>query len=425
MALARARAALAALPADDYDWRAYVLAYQVGTIAYAGDELVAAERAFEEAAALARTIDDRPLLLRALGMRAFVLHDRGRLAAAAALLDDAWRLADALDARGLPTMRYVEYAAAVVHHDRGDLAGAERLLSGDDRAGDIRLGALGVWQGLILARVGLARGDGEAALRAIDAAEAALVESPAGWSTANHRLWTVAPAWRARIWAATGDLAAVRRWAEEATRLDPAANPIGWSIYRAVRPMLARARLLTGDPAGALALLEELRARAEAAGAGDALLELLALEALALEALGRGEAALTALGVMLELAEPEDYVRPFLDEGEPLVALLRRFVERGRPGAAYARRLLAAAGAWSAPSLTDLPAAAPLAEPLTAREREILELIAHGLSNRAVAERLFLTVGTVKWHLRTIYGKLGAERRTEAVARARALSLLH
>jgi LuxR family maltose regulon positive regulatory protein len=127
---------------------------------------------------------------------------------------------------------------------------------------------------------------------------------------------------------------------------------------------------------------------------------------------------------MLELAEPEGYLRPFLDEGEALATLLRRFAGRGRSGAAYARRLLAASAAPPAPGPTGLPVAAELAEPLTEREREILELAAEGLSNQAIAERAYLTVGTVKWHLQTIYAKLDAERRTEAVAHARALGLL-
>jgi LuxR family maltose regulon positive regulatory protein len=186
--------------------------------------------------------------------------------------------------------------------------------------------------------------------------------------------------------------------------------------------MLARARLLTGDPPGALVLLERWRARAEAGGAGRALLELTVLEALALEALGRREAAADALARGLALGAPERALRPFLDEGEPGAELARRVAGRGGKGAAHARVLLAAFGADSSapPGRPD----AALVERLTEREAEVLGLAAEGLSNAGIAERLVLSVGTVKWHLRAIYGKLGAERRTDALARARASGLL-
>jgi LuxR family maltose regulon positive regulatory protein len=246
------------------------------------------------------------------------------------------------------------------------------------------------------------------------------------------------PAWRARAWAAIGDLDSMRRWADEmAAQSETSHWPLAWWLYRSAPLMRARARLLLGDPVGTLELLGRLRVRAEAAGAGDALLEVLALEALALEGVGRGDAALAVVGRMLSLAEPEGYVRPFLDEGPSLVALVRRLSGRATPSAAYARWLLAAfdghsgpaPGTWergdaAPPESGRVSTAGKLVEPLTERELEILALTAEGLSNQAIAERLFLAVGTIKWHLQAIYGKLGAERRTEAVARARAFGLI-
>jgi LuxR family maltose regulon positive regulatory protein len=73
---------------------------------------------------------------------------------------------------------------------------------------------------------------------------------------------------------------------------------------------------------------------------------------------------------------------------------------------------------------TSVPLTPGLIEPLSERELEVLELVAQGLSNRQIAERLFITVGTVKSHAHNIYGKLAVQRRTEAIARARELGLV-
>jgi LuxR family maltose regulon positive regulatory protein len=139
---------------------------------------------------------------------------------------------------------------------------------------------------------------------------------------------------------------------------------------------------------------------------------------------------------VLALAEPEGYVRMFLDEGSSMMQLLaaaRRLPEasageimprQGLP--TYTDKLLAAFKAEQQKS-EDKPVLAPaqpLIELLSQREREILQLIAQGLSNRQISERLFLALDTVKGHNRIIFDKLQVHRRTEAVARARELGLL-
>jgi LuxR family maltose regulon positive regulatory protein len=136
--------------------------------------------------------------------------------------------------------------------------------------------------------------------------------------------------------------------------------------------------------------------------------------------LGDVSAALVSLERALTLAEPEGYVRLFLDEGPPAARLLYRAAERGiQP--TYAGRLLAAFP--EAPSR--LPPSSPsIIEPLTERERQILQLIAEGLTNKEVARELVLSVGTVKVHAHNIYGKLGVSGRTQAIAKGRELGLL-
>jgi LuxR family maltose regulon positive regulatory protein len=154
------------------------------------------------------------------------------------------------------------------------------------------------------------------------------------------------------------------------------------------------------------------------------LIEAQVVQALAHAAQGDLPRALVALERALILAEPEGSVRVFVDEGETMRGLLRQAAARGiAPG--YTRRLLTAfgdpAGVASTP---DRVAATGLAEPLTAREIEVLRLIAAGLRNEEIAGQLFISLATVKRHIANAYGKLGVSNRVEAVSQARELNLL-
>lgn len=190
---------------------------------------------------------------------------------------------------------------------------------------------------------------------------------------------------------------------------------------------VARVRIAQGreDPAGpflseALRLLERLRADAEEQARMGSTLEILILQALVFSAQGKGTEALPVLQRALTLAEPEGYIRLFVDEGEPMVALLRHAYAHGiAPG--YVAILLSAAGS---PTLAAPSPAGSLLEPLTERELDVLRLLVAGLSNAAMARELIITVGTVKSHVNHIYGKLGVQSRSQAIARAHTLHLL-
>ena len=157
-------------------------------------------------------------------------------------------------------------------------------------------------------------------------------------------------------------------------------------------------------------------------------IEILMLQALAHEAQGDSSTALVPLERALSLAEPEGYVRVFVDEGLPMAQLLSEAAAHGiMPD--YTAKLLAVFEAEEQKSADEshLPPARadqPLVEPLSQRELEVLQLIAQGLSNREISERLFLALDTVKGHNRRIFGKLLVQRRTEAVAKARSLNIL-
>ncbi|MCU0492207.1 MAG: LuxR C-terminal-related transcriptional regulator [Chloroflexaceae bacterium] len=185
----------------------------------------------------------------------------------------------------------------------------------------------------------------------------------------------------------------------------------------------ARVLLAQGNPAAALAILEPLRQQAEAHGWGDELLQLLLLEALAHQALGQRASAMQLLTEALVLAEPGGFIRLFVDEGQPMAELLRSVRTTSGAYRNYIDQLLAAFATHSAvqPSAVRLQ---PLLEPLSQRELEVLRLIALGLSNHEIGERLFLALDTVKGHNQRIFAKLQVQRRTEAVARARQLGLI-
>ncbi|HNS04158.1 MAG TPA: LuxR C-terminal-related transcriptional regulator [Anaerolineae bacterium] len=196
---------------------------------------------------------------------------------------------------------------------------------------------------------------------------------------------------------------------------------------------LSRARvfLAQGDPAAALAVLEPHRQQAEARGWADELLLATVLQALALRLKGARAAAVQALAAALALAAPGGFIRLFLDEGEPMAELLSAAAEQGIMPDYVARLLAAFQGEGGAAKPTAKISSSPtqsaswsLVEPLSPRELEILKLIAQGLSNREIGERLFLALDTVKGHNRRIFEKLQVDHRTEAIARARALGLL-
>jgi len=166
-------------------------------------------------------------------------------------------------------------------------------------------------------------------------------------------------------------------------------------------------------------LLERLQAMAQDQARIESVIEARSLAALALAALGERAQAHAALGEALALARPEGYIRIFADEGTPMAALLRQVNGELRP---FALQVLAAIEGSTAP-LSHEPATA-LVEPLTERELDVLRALAAGQSNRAIAQQLYLSVATVKVHLKHIYGKLAVNSRTEALARVRELNLL-
>ncbi len=187
----------------------------------------------------------------------------------------------------------------------------------------------------------------------------------------------------------------------------------------------ARVHLAQGDPSAALAVLSPWRQQVEAKGWEDERLKVMVLQAVALQAQGEQDQAVHLLCDALSLAEPGGFIRLFVDEGLPMAHLLSEAEAIGMMPD-YIGKLLAVCEAeeHKREDTSSRPPAQPLLEPLSHRELEVLRLMAQGLSNQEMSERLFLALDTVKGHNRKIFGKLQVQRRTEAVARARELGLL-
>ena len=269
----------------------------------------------------------------------------------------------------------------------------------------------------ILAMIRQATGDPAGALEAITEAGRAS-PGPAG-------MLNPVPAQRARLLLAQGDLPGVARFAQE-----NGLGPDDQADYARESGHLVLARILLAQdrPAPALALLDRLHAPAVAQDRTGSLIEIGALRALALAASGEEAVAVTVLAEALLLACPQGYVRVFADEGPPMAALLGRLIAAQRTGRVaagvplgYLARLQRA---FDTGRLRSDLVPAGIVDPLTSRELEVLEMLAAGRSNQAIAGELVVTLDTVKKHVGHVLGKLGAANRTEAVARARELSLI-
>jgi LuxR family maltose regulon positive regulatory protein len=215
---------------------------------------------------------------------------------------------------------------------------------------------------------------------------------------------------------------------DEAVRASPGPPP---GLLNPIPARRARLLLAQGRPDRALVLLDRLYAAAAAQDRVGSLIEIGALRALALADCGRVADAVNALAGALTLACPQGYVRVFADEGPPMTALLARLIAAQRSGSGFGAVAEVPLGCLArlrrALSTQGVAPKADLVEQLTSRELEVLEvleMLAAGASNQAIASQLVVTLDTVKKHVSHVLSKLGAANRTEAVARARELSLI-
>jgi LuxR family transcriptional regulator, maltose regulon positive regulatory protein len=417
--------ALAHLTGEDRTLRLHV-AWNLALAEVLRGRLALAEQALPGLVAEHRAAGERYLAVRAAYDLGQAQRARGRLRAARRTYQQALEIASEAD-RALPPAGMGHVGLAEMLYQQGALQDALEHATEGVRLCRQLAYSLPLMAGLaVLACVRQAQGDAAGALDAIAEAERVQL-SPAVVGLLNP-----VPAQRARLALAQGEVAEAACWIQ-----DRGLGPDDQPSYPREREYLMLARVLLAEhaPDRALGLLERLHQLAVAQGRTGSVIEIRALQALALQASGNQTGALAALAAALTLATPEGYLRVFVDEGAPMATLLAKLLTTpatlqpvaAQVSPAFLDRLLEAfeqAGQAVLPRSQRGAALPGLVAALSARELEVLGLLAAGKSNQMIAEELVITLDTVKRHVTHVLDKLGAANRTQAVTRARELGLL-
>jgi len=419
-----ARRALELLPEDDHLWRGAAAAL-LGIAYWTLGDLEAAHRSFAEGVAHQQMAGNTRWEIASTYILADIRIAQGRLREAVRTYEQSLRIAEEHGELVWGTASlYV--GLSELHRERDDLEAATELLMRSQELGEhFGLPETRYRWYVAMARIKEAQGDLDGALELLEEAERQYVESP------DPDVRPIA-ALRARVWIRQGRLTEALSWAREQglSVRDDLSYLREFEHITLARVLLAEYKRERVERSihRSMGLLERLLQAAEDGKRMGSVIEILVLHALAYEVQGDRPTALAPLERALSLAAPEGYVRIFVDEGLPMAGLLSEAAANGiMPG--YTARLLAAFEAEEHESEDEsyLPPALPaqsVVGPLSQRELEVLQLVAQGLSNREISQRLFLTLSTIKGHNRIIFSKLMVQRRTEAVVRARELGLL-
>jgi LuxR family maltose regulon positive regulatory protein len=422
-----AQEALAYLPEDDLVSRARIYV-ALGTAYAYEDQTEQAIRTWQQARDLALEAGNPFLATAAIEMLAgTMIYHQGRLRAGAEALQWVLELARTPEGNYVPAGKRLPFSGtahvllADVHIEWNELdTAAEYLERGTELLQQSGISYSAIYTCCAKARLARARGAPEGAQRALEEAERALKGCPMAHMLVHLASCQV----RVRLW--LGDIDSAVRWAEGEADVLQGGIPESLPLYLREVLQISRTRvhLTRGEPQRALTMLAGLEAQAKAAGRLAQAIEICLLQALAWQALGDSTAALESLERSLSWAAPESYMQLFLEAGRDVIPLLRQATPR-EPEPTYVDKLLAAFGAQERESVTvaQHPTPHSLIEPLTPRELEVLCLICAGLSNQEIADKLVVTLNTVKKHSSNLYGKLGVHSRTQAIFRAHELEL--
>ena len=416
-----ARRALDLLPEEDYLWRG-IAAGMLGLAHWASGDLETAYRSLADGMASFQMAGNFFAI-----SGTFILADiriaQGRLHDAVRTYEQSLQLATEQGEPVLRGMANLHAGLSELHLEQGDLEAARKHLLKSEELGEQALMAGGEYRlRIAMARAKGAQGDLSGALDLLDEAERLYSRNP---------LPDVRPiaALKARVWVTQGRLTEALGWArEQGPSVDDELSYLReFERITMARVLLAqyKSNPVDGSIHEALGLLERLLKAAEEGERTGSVIEILVLQALARESEGDLALALVPLERALTLAEPEGYVRLFVDESNPMAQLLSEATVHGiEPD--YIAKLLAVFEAEGQKRVDKSypPPAQPLIEPLSKRELEILALITAGLKNKEIAEQLVISLNTVLYHIKNIYRKLGVNKRTLAVAKARELNLL-
>lgn len=408
---AYAQKALECLPENEQVIRSIVISTIGSSLRFVG-EYAQAEEALESTRQTAREAGNNYLELYALTTLSAVTYYQGQLHKSYKFAQDALQMSTLPNGQMDPSASWALKGLGYINYEWNDLVAAEKYTQmaldlGPKWGEPIELAHMF----LLLSQINIAKRDLSSAQQAFEKGEEVIHTNAVSSGLVN---WIEAQ--KAHYWIKLGDLKAADQWAQKSGI--SAKDEI--SLFRTNQYRTwVRVALAIENYNAALELLIRLQERVEAAGRTRSLIQTLVLRALAHQVANDIPQALSVLERIITLTRPGGYIRIFVDEGEPMEKLLR-LAQAREISKDYISKILAAfqeTDIVSSPSLQ-------LVEPLSDRELEVLCLIADGLSNQEIADRLIIAVGTVKAHTVNIYRKLNVNSRMQAVARARDLRLL-
>jgi LuxR family maltose regulon positive regulatory protein len=410
--------ALDKIPADDLMARSWVSVALALNHSRNGN-IKAADQALAEALSASRATGDSHVAVLTLCTLAVVRRERGLLHSAEEILQEALGLTRTYAnrvGRLLPVGGYAHITLATVLYEWNDLEAAlSQAQQGIELSQQWREPELLVGTYLHLARILSAIGDEEGMYDAIHQG----LQIASGLSPWYVDRWApVAALLRLR----QGDIKGADRWASKLSGLS--ADSEAKALTGSASLVMARIQIAQGNPDGAQRLLTKPFEDALAGGFTGHMIEVLIVQALAFQEGAELDQALIILERALSLAEPEGYTRVFLDEGPPMAQLLRGALARGIT-VGYANKLLTALEEELRDKRRTISSpASDLVEPLSQRESEVLDFLSTHLSSTEIAQELFISVNTVRSHIKSVYSKLNVHGRNDAIQRARELGLL-
>lgn len=413
VALELANRAKTLIPKMDVSTQARI-AHAVGMAAYLQGNLKEAEVAFSEAIQLAQEVNNRNLRLDVIACLALTQILSGRLREAERLCQNVLDME--FQNQYIPTTCAIIFALALIKYEQNELVQAQQMIGTSIQLAQEASWLHILWQAYLLqSQIQQAMGESQKARQAIRHAEqvAARYRIP--------RVSRIIAAYQAKFYLTEGNLEAAVHWVEAYEGRAAAEKLRDFEELTRSRILLSR-----GNYSESLSVLNCTLEKAKAAGRIASLIEAKILRAQVLEARGECEAGIESMTQAVALAEPEGFVRVFLDQGKRTADLLSRIRQMKILAnvMSYSWKLLEA---LNEKGLVDSPQITlnVLVEPLSERELEVLHLIADGLSNPEIAARLYLSVNTLRAHTTHIYQKLDVHSRMQAVARAKELGLLH
>jgi LuxR family maltose regulon positive regulatory protein len=402
-------ATLKAMPAEEHFTQSFALAGLASTYAGAG-QLKMAESAFARAAEHGRKSGSAYAFIASKDWEATMQGQQGRLNQAAGTYQTAINYISETGVEGLPLTGHAYVGLAEIQLEKNELDAALAYVEQGIRRGKQVNDTDALREGyLIKARILVAMGDEGGYLEAIERGIEIAREIP-GTSCLEE-----AKAWAAILNIVRGEITSAANWASSRGLSVPIDLEMIDGLQEIERRAFGRLLLAQRKMPEAETVLESLLKWTEENGLVRTNIEALTLLSLVLYADGRKEQSLRNLARALLLAEPEGFVRTFVDCGPTMAALLQSAAAQGH-SPEYVKQLVKAYGKDASPE-------APL-DPLTERELDVLRLVATGLTNAEIASELVVAQSTVKTHINRIYSKLAVTRRTQAVAKARELGLL-